>query len=72
MKENNKLTEEKNETEQSLENEELQNVILEEDDGEPTKFNIPWKGLIFIGVVLTLMIVCIIVIGVNGGFAING
>ncbi len=31
-------------------------------------YSIPWVGLIVIGVIITLMAVCLIVIGVNGGF----
>lgn len=38
-------------------------------EGEPKPvYSIPWVGLIVIGVILTLMIGCIIVIGVLGGF----
>lgn len=32
------------------------------------EFSIPWGSLIVIGVIIVLMIVCIIIIGVNGGF----
>lgn len=48
--------------------EEPLNIKLEEDDGTKGNYSIPWKGLIFIGVIITLMAVCIIVIGLNGGF----
>ena len=33
-----------------------------------TEISIPWLGIIVIGVILILMAVCIIIIGVNGGF----
>lgn len=40
-----------------------------EAQGEPKPvYSIPWVGLIVIGVIITLMAVCLIVIGVNGGF----
>ena len=33
-----------------------------------TNLSIPWFGLIIIGIIIILMIVCIVIIGVNGGF----
>ena len=32
------------------------------------KLSIPWFGLIIIGIIIILMVVCIVIIGVNGGF----
>ena len=68
MEENKKIEQENIEETKPTEtpNEPL-NIKLEEDDGSSTKFSVPWKGLIFIGVIITLMIVCIVVIAVNGG-----
>ena len=68
MEENKKVEQENiEETKPTEVSNEPLNVKLEEDDGANTKFSVPWKGLIFIGVIITLMIVCIIVIAVNGG-----
>ena len=33
-----------------------------------TKLSIPWFCLIIIGIIVILMVVCIVIIGVNGGF----
>ena len=33
-----------------------------------TQLSIPWFGLIVIGIIIILMIVCIVIIGINGGF----
>ena len=32
------------------------------------ELQIPWLGIIVMGVIVVLMIVCIVIIGVNGGF----
>ena len=41
---------------------------LDENGAPAPVYSFPWKGLIFIGVIITLMIICIVVIAVNGGF----
>ena len=49
----------------------VEETIEEAKKGEPEKehFAIPWKGfLIVMGVLLTLIAVCVIVILLNGGF----
>ena len=33
-----------------------------------TELSIPWVGIIVIGVIILLMVACIIVIALNGGF----
>lgn len=33
-----------------------------------TELSIPWGGIIVIGIIIILMVVCMIIIGVNGGF----
>ena len=33
-----------------------------------TELSIPWLGIIVMGVIILLMIVCVIIIGINGGF----
>lgn len=66
MEENKKLNEQETIVEQ--ENNDVPPVQLEEDDGTDTTYSVPWKGLIFIGVIITLMAACIIVIACLGGF----
>lgn len=39
-----------------------------EEQKEKEGYFFPWKGLIFIGIIIVLMIVCVIVILCNGGF----
>ncbi len=51
-----------------LEEAEEGEIELDENGQPKPVYNFPWKGLIFIGVIITLMIVCIVIIGVNGGF----
>ena len=49
----------------------IEDMIEDRKDGEPEKahFSIPWKPfLIVLGVIITLMVVCVIVILCNGGF----
>ena len=62
-----------------VENEEVKMPMLEDADesefqldenGEPKPtYSFPWKGLIFIGVIITLMIICIVIIAINGGLS---
>ena len=40
-----------------------------DENGTPVPvYSFPWKGLIFIGVILILMAICIVIIAINGGF----
>ena len=67
------MEEEKRIEEESTQEEDRPTELLEEEpvqtQEEPKPvYSIPWVGLIVIGVILTLMAACIIVIGVLGGF----
>ena len=67
------MEEEKRIEEESKQEEDRPTELLEEEpvqtQEEPKPvYSIPWVGLIGIGVILTLMAACIIVIGVLGGF----
>ena len=67
------MEEEKRIEEESKQEEDRPTELLEEEpvqtQEEPKPvYSIPWVGLIVIGVILTLMAACIIVIGVLGGF----
>ena len=67
------MEEEKRIEEESTQEEDRPTELLEEEPVESQEepkpvYSIPWVGLIVIGVILTLMAVCIIVIGVLGGF----
>ncbi|MDY4849207.1 MAG: hypothetical protein SO176_02980 [Bacilli bacterium] len=53
--------------ENKKEKEQLEEIDVGEKESKPI-YNIPWKGLIFIGVIIVLMIICVIVIMLNGGF----
>lgn len=50
-----------------LEEAEEGEIELDENGQPKPVYAFPWKGLIFIGVIITLMIVCIVIIAVNGG-----
>ena len=67
------MEEEKRIEEESTQEDDRPTELLEEEPVESQEepkpvYSIPWVGLIVIGVILTLMAVCIIVIGVLGGF----
>lgn len=67
------MEEEKRIEEESTQEEDRPTELLEEEQAESQEepkpvYSIPWVGLIVIGVILTLMAACIIVIGVLGGF----
>lgn len=51
-----------------LEEAEEGDIELDENGQPKPVYAFPWKGLIFIGIIIILMIVCIVIIGVNGGF----
>lgn len=65
-----KINEQQDEQVKMPELEEAQEGEFELDEnGTPVPvYSFPWKGLIFIGVIITLMAICIVVIAVNGGF----
>ena len=49
----------------------IEDTIEEAKPGEPEKahFSVPWLGfLIVLSVIITLMVVCVVVILLNGGF----
>ena len=59
------------EEEKKNEQEEIVEEATEVVDGEPFKehFSFPWRGfLIVFGVLITLIVVCVVVILLNGGF----
>lgn len=46
-----------------------QQLQIQEDPEPEKKYSVPWLGfLIVVGVIITLMVVCVIVIMLNGGF----
>ena len=54
--------------EKKTEIEEQEEEIIDQEEKPKAIYSIPWLGLIVIGVIITLMAACIIVIGVLGGF----
>ncbi len=49
--------------------EEKKDIKLEEDTEPEKKYSVPWKSfLIVLSVIITLMVVCVVVILLNGGF----
>ena len=46
-----------------------QQLQIQEDHEPEKKYSVPWLGfLIVVGIIITLMVVCVIVIMLNGGF----
>ena len=52
----------------ALEDADENEFVLDENGQPKPTYSFPWKGLVFIGVIIVLMIICIVIIGVNGGF----